>query len=58
MKKLTVYMQERVFYSLIVEVPDDVTENDIEALAEEQFVQGDYRVDGCDDRKVTGWKDR
>jgi hypothetical protein len=57
MKKLTVYMQERVFYSLLLEVPDDATDDDIEALARERFDDGHYRIAGCANRSVDNWKE-
>lgn len=54
--RIQVWMSETVFYNMIIEVPDDATDEQIAAAAEEEFVQGNYNHGGQDDRKVDDWQ--
>lgn len=56
MKVVRCYLTEKVFYTLLVEVADDASDDDIAAAAEETFVQGHYEECGQDDRQLDSWE--
>lgn len=57
MKTYKVHMSEISFYTVVVEVDDNATEEDIAKAAEEAFVQGDGEFVGCDDRKLEDFEE-